>query len=238
MELVEKKDNIIIFRTKIEDSLANAIRRYVFEVPILAIDEVEISKNDSALYDETIAHRLGLVPLITPKTIAKTKEIKLKLTTKKEGLVLSKELKGDIKPVFDEIPITVLNKDQELELTAMVKFGKGSEHSKFSPGLITYRNIMEIKFDKDCPQEIIDACPKNLIKNDAGKIKVSDALTCDLCDICVESANKMKKDSAKIEQTDELLITIESFGQISPSEIFKKSIEELKKDLSEVSKEI
>lgn len=238
MELAEKNERKIIFKSKIEDSLANAIRRYVFEIPILAIDEVEISKNDSALYDETIAHRLGLIPLVTPKSIAKSKEIKLKLSSKKEGFVLSKELKGEIKPVFDEIPITLLNKDQELELTSIVKFGKGSEHSKFTPGLITYREIIEIKFDKDCPEEIIQSCPKNLIKQEAGKTKITDALACDLCEMCVESANKIKEGFAKTEPTGEILITVESFGQISPSEIFKRSIEELRKDLNEISKQI
>ena len=56
-------------------SLANAIRRSVLEIPIMAIDNVEISKNDSALYDEIIAHRLGLIPIKTSKTIKQTGEV-------------------------------------------------------------------------------------------------------------------------------------------------------------------
>ena len=63
MEIIERKENQITFRAEISDSLANAVRRYINQIPILAIDEVEIYKNDSPLYDETVAHRIGLIPL-------------------------------------------------------------------------------------------------------------------------------------------------------------------------------
>ena len=69
MKLIKKTEEKIIISEEIEDSLINAIRRFVHEIPILAIDEVEIFKNDSALYDETIAHRLGLIPLKMDKSV-------------------------------------------------------------------------------------------------------------------------------------------------------------------------
>ena len=58
MELLETKEDKMIFSIDVEDSLANAIRRYVNQIPVLAIDEVEIIKNDSALYDETVSQKL------------------------------------------------------------------------------------------------------------------------------------------------------------------------------------
>ena len=58
----------------------------------------------------------------------------MKLKTKKEGFVYSGELEGDAEVVYDKIPITLLDKGQELEIKATLKAGKGEEHEKFSPG--------------------------------------------------------------------------------------------------------
>ena len=44
MRIIEKNENLIAFTADIDESLANSIRRYVSEVPTLAIDEVEIFK--------------------------------------------------------------------------------------------------------------------------------------------------------------------------------------------------
>ena len=93
METINKTKDKYIFKTEIEDSLINSIRRYVGQIQLAAIDEVEIIKNDSPLYDETLAHRLGLVPL---KQSSK-KEGKLKLSSQEKGMVYSGSLKGDLK---------------------------------------------------------------------------------------------------------------------------------------------
>ena len=237
MKLINKKDNQITFTTEVDESLANAIRRYLNQIPILTIDEIEISRNDSPLYDETIAHRVGLIPLKIDKSVNKKKDIKLKLNTKKEGMVYSKELTGSVNIVYGQIPITSLNKGQELEIVAIARLGKGSEHSKFSPGLMFYRNIIDVKVDKNCPQEVVDACPQKILKLENGKVVVKDNYKCDMCGACID-INTKRKDSIELIPTKELMISLESFGQLSIEEIFKKSIEILKKDLKEVSKKV
>jgi DNA-directed RNA polymerase subunit D len=235
MKKIEKTENQIIFTAEMDETIANSIRRYINQVPVLAVDEVEISKNDSALYDETVAHRIGLIPL--KMNTATKKPGKLKLDVKKEGVVYSSELKGNPTVVYKNIPITILNDNQELQLVATVEAGKGSEHSKFSPGLMFYRNVAKIIIDKEFYEEIRKLCLGAEITEKGNKIIIIDNKKRGVADVCEGVVNKKKK-KAEINPTGELMITVESFGQISVEDIFKKSIGSLKKDLASVAKEI
>lgn len=237
MEIIERKENQITFRAEISDSLANAIRRYLNQIPILAIDEVEIYKNDSPLYDETVAHRIGLIPLNMDKATNEKTEMELKLEVKGEGLVYSGDLKGALGVVYDKIPITSLGEEGEMQVVAFAKTGKGSEHSKFSPGLMFYRHVVEIKMDGDLYERMKELLPNNEIKKEGKNIVILDDQKKEVSDICEEICREEGKKLEMIPK-DELLITIESFGQIEVNEIFKRAISALEKDLEFVSKKI
>jgi len=234
MKLIEKKDNQIVFESEIDESLANSLRRYLNHIPILAIEEIEILKNDSPLYDETVAHRIGLIPL---ENKGVKNEPKLKINSEKEGFVYSGELKGSVKPVYGNIPITYLNKNQEFEVEAITKIGKGIEHTKFSPGLMFYRNVVEITVDKELQNKIKELCPENEIREKGNKIVILDNKKKEVEDVCESICNENGKE-AEIELKDNLIITLESFGQLNVNEIMKNAIGEFKKDLLEVSKKV
>lgn len=58
------KDVIVFELTKSDESMANSLRRaMIAEVPTMAVDNVYIDENSSVLWDEFLAHRIGLVPL-------------------------------------------------------------------------------------------------------------------------------------------------------------------------------
>ncbi len=238
MKTISKKNNQITFTAEIDESLANAVRRYIDQIPILAVDEVEISKNDSPLYDETVAHRIGMVPLKMDKTIDEKSVEQLTLIAKKDGVIYSEELKGRISPVYGKIPLTVLKKGQELEILATARTGKGNTHSKYSPGFMFYRNSVNVKIDKDCLKEVVNTCPQKILALKDGKISVTDESKCDMCELCVEFCKKTGKGKIDLVPTKELVITVEGFGQIPEEEIFKRAIEVLKDDLKELAKKI
>lgn len=156
IEILERKKHAIKFSVEgVKPSFANALRRIMIsEVPTMAIEWVDFKKNDSALYDELIAHRLGLIPLTYDKRAYKLPEecreasVKdsqcyAKLTLKKRGpcVVYSGDLKSEdesVKPVFDKIPIVELLENQELELIAYARLGYGREHIKWQGAVVGY----------------------------------------------------------------------------------------------------
>ena len=230
MELIQNTPEKLILRMDANVALANAIRRSVPEVPVLGIDEVEIFKNDSALYDEIIAHRLGLVPLKTEKGMSEKTKIEFKLSKKGPCTVYSEDLHGSAEIVHGKIPITILGEDHKLELVATAVLGKGNDHAKSMPGLCYYRHILEIR-----------SSPKvdTLVQSNKGAIKPEkkgSTWLCDIPDSVVEEIERLDKDAVK--DSSEILFIIESFGNMPAKDILVKATEALEKNLNEVEKAI
>lgn len=160
VEIIKLEDDYIEFYLLNADlSFANTLRRMMIaEVPTMAIDMVNIRANTSPLFDEFIAHRLGLIPLVSREVghyeysrkcncnepcescsvqfILKVKcESEHMEVTTEHIKALSKD--NSVVPVKndkeDHILICKLRKNQELDMHMIAKKGIGKEHSKWSP---------------------------------------------------------------------------------------------------------
>lgn len=224
MEAIIKTPEKMVVRTDMNYSILNAIRRSVEEIPTLAIDEVEIFKNDSALYDEVLAHRIGLIPIKNDSKI--TSKTTGNLTLKKVGpcTVYSGDFKGDLKIVYDNIPLTILEKDQEIEIVATANVGVGIQHTKYVPGLVYYRNLLEVKTGN----VKIDS----IVQNSTGIIKPEkkgNKWICDLSDFQIDEIKNLEKEA--VSDSKEFLLFIESFGMLDSEKILSKAIETLQKNI-------
>ncbi len=230
METIENTQEKLVLKGEISESLANAIRRSVAEIPTLAIDEVEIFKNDSALYDEVLAHRLGLIPLKTEKGMSEKTKIDLKLSKTGPCTVCASDLEGNAEVVYGKIPITILGEGHKLELVATATLGKGISHAKYTPGLAYYRHILEVKSSPEI-DKLVQKSKGAIRAEKKGAIWVAD-----LQEETVDEINKMDKNAIK--DSKEMVFIIESFGLLSAKDIFSKAIEALTENLDEFEKAI
>lgn len=145
-------------------AFANSLRRVVLaEVPIMAIDLVEIEANTSVLADEFLAHRLGLVPLVSKNIddVAYSRDcdceqycelcsVTLTLHARCTGDDIMKVYARDLvvdparanqwvgNPVITDVDrlgtvICKLRKGQELRMKCIAKKGIAKEHVKWAP---------------------------------------------------------------------------------------------------------
>jgi DNA-directed RNA polymerase subunit D len=237
---IKGKGNTLELEVKdASDWYVNTLRRLMMnEVPTMAIEVVEIGKNDSILYDEVLSHRLGLIPLTTDlksyvlpgaeetdkhEYLAQS-SCKLTLEAKGPCVVLAKDLKSKdpkVKPVYPDMPIVKLLDGQELRLEATAVLGVGKVHAKWSTGHVFYRKIPAITIKSNnvaCAQ----VCPTGTLTEKAGKVPVNDEKTCILCMACVDLDGGK---SVGLETGNDYLFKIESWGQLSPDEIVEKAID-------------
>ncbi len=239
VQILNNKDNKLTFAINgINPVMANTLRRLIMtEVPVLAIDEVEFQKNTSALYDEILAHRLGLIPLKTDlksynlKEECKCKgkgcalcELKLMLKANEDGIVYSSELKStdpEAIPVYPDMPIVELIKKQKLELEATAILGKGKTHMKFSPALAYYRGYPEFIVKDNANLKRIQEELNNIIIVKGNKIEIKDLNEWnDRHEEILEINNVQVKNSE-----EKFIFNIESWGQLTCKEILLKALE-------------
>ena len=255
IKLLNKEKEKVSFVIKDTDTVfVNTLRRSISSnVPTLAIDTVKFIKNNSALYDEILAHRLGLVVL---KTDLKSYSLKSESKAKKSPtteLLLTLDCKGPctvyaenliskdpkVKPVYPKTVIVKLDKGQELKIEATAVLGTGKEHAKFSPGLAYYQGYPQIKILKPTAQgatEAVKICPTKVFRAENKQLKVHDLEKCVLCNACVDLLG-----DGVIEvkgSNNDFIFHLEPWGQLKSDEILEKAIDVIDEKLDDFAAEI
>ncbi|MEM3154479.1 MAG: DNA-directed RNA polymerase subunit D [Candidatus Woesearchaeota archaeon] len=241
----DKKTGRVTFMLKnANPAFANALRRIMIEaVPSMAIEEVEFVQNNSALYDEILAHRLGLLPLTTDlkgyevkkpeDELSAKNSVKLTLKAKGPCTVYAEDLKckdPKVKPVFPKTPIVKLLKGQELELEATAILGIGKTHVKFSPCLAwyTYKPKVTVNNNHKDFDKFKDKYPPQIFNN--GKIDAKLIEQHDLYEAC----DGVNDEIVRIEHDPTTFVfNIEPWGQLSPSEILASASDHFNELLEE-----
>jgi len=234
IELSERKAKFVL--SDVSSSFANAIRRSILaEVPIMAIDDVNLYENTSVLFDEQLALRLGLIPL---KTDIKSYTLPDECTCNGAGctlcqvsLTLSAEgpkvvYSGDmvstdakVVPADPTIPVVELKEKHKVVVEAIARLGTGRNHSKWQAGVASgYKNMPVLSF-KECDLcgKCVEVCPRNILRYEGNGIIVTDIIECSMCRLCEESCDM---DAIKVSMDPKsFVMTFETTGAMTASEL-------------------
>ena len=242
-----------------DPTLANAIRRAIIaEVPTMAIEDVMVLENTSPMYDEILAHRLGLIPLTTdldsynlPEECSCKAELgcpkcRATLTLEAEAdegarTIYSEDLKPQdpgIHPVSSTIPIVKLAPGQKVKLEAYARLGRGREHAKWQPvSVCSYKYYPIVTIDEercDACGECVEYCPREILAVRGGKLRVSEELKCTMCNECARHCPK-EPPAIKISWDDTTFIfNIETTGSLKIDRIVREAVQVLLKKVEDL----
>jgi DNA-directed RNA polymerase subunit D len=245
--LSRKGDTMTFLLEDATPALANALRRImVSEIPTLAIETVDFQENSSPLYDEIVAHRLGLIPMsFNPGKLSLREECKCEgkgcplcqvvFVVDRTGpaIVRSGDMKStskDAHPTSPDFPITELAKGERLKLEAVAFLGKGQDHAKWQAAIATYQYYPEIVAvpGKDV-QKCVRGCPKGLLEVRGTKVTLRDPAQCDLCRACLKGCDCLELK----EDPNRFIFRVESVSGLKPDYIVEKAAEILESKAKE-----
>lgn len=251
LERTDRKMRLVI--DGISPAFANALRRAcIGEVPILAIDTVDFYINDSPAYDEVIAHRLAMIPLVFDRKAYVMREdckcegkgcsncqVVLVIDKKGPAIVYTKDMRSAdpaVKPLYPNMPIVELFAGQRLKLEATAVLGLGKEHAKWQAARAGYQYwpgaVLKGKIAN--PAAVVRACPRQALRINA---KVSVSADCDLCGECAKTARpagvlKIVGDRTKF------IFNIETISGLSVEQVWLSAIDALKKMVKEFARQL
>lgn len=268
IEMTPTKAQFVI--TDTNPSFANALRRTIIaDVPKMAIDNVEFHlgpimdekgtafESVSPLFDEMVAHRLGLIPIPTDLDAF---NFRSKCTCNGEGcpnctIMYSLNKKGpctvysgDLEPVGDAkfrikddlIPIVKLADDQALLIYATAELGTGTQHAKWQAALgAGYRYFAKIEIEHpkcDLGGSCVKVCPKGVLAKEDKKIVAKHPEKCNLCNSCVEvcDAGVIKVSSIPTK----ILFRFETDGALQAKEVLTRGLKILEERFENLREQV
>jgi DNA-directed RNA polymerase subunit D len=265
-----KEDRAVLLIDGADPAFVNAIRRTLLaDVPKMAIEEVEFHlgpirgedgkeyESVTPLFDEIIAHRLGLVPIPTdleafvPRDKCEacggegcpTCTIMYSLTKKGPGMVYSRDLEpvGDpsFKPVDPDIPIVKLGPGQAMLIYAKAILGTGREHAKWQAAqAAAYKYYPILEFDpkdKMLDERVASVCPVKILEVADGEFRVTDIEKCTLCKMCEQASEgriKVRGDSTKF------LFSFETDRSLTGEQVLLKGLKILQDKFTDLAKQV
>ncbi|EGW35725.1 uncharacterized protein SPAPADRAFT_58923 [Spathaspora passalidarum NRRL Y-27907] len=247
-----ERDHVNFILKNVSLASANSIRRTMLaEVPTLAIDLVEIDVNTSVLADEFIAHRLGLIPLVsegienltysrdcTCDNYCSKCSVRLELTAKCDSDSTMSVYASDLAkfhngsrlgdPVIRDAQgrgslICKLRKHQELRIVCIAKKGIAKEHAKWSP-------CAAVGFEYD---------PWNKLKHTDYWYEIDADKEWPKSENC--EWEEMPDPEAPFDYTAKptnFYFDVETVGNLPPNEVVVRSIETLQRKLADIAIEL
>ncbi len=239
IRVLHRGENTIQFIIEgVDAAFVNALRRaFLSDVPTFAVDYVIFYSNTSPLYDETIAHRLAMIPLTTERERYIPAEecceegcekcsVTLSLSKEGPGMVMSGDLiseDSDVVPAYDNIPIVKLGTNQKLTLNAIARIGYAKDHAKWQAAIASYQHVPHVTVNTDMCDlggACIEECPRNVLDILDDQLVPKYLYSCNLCGACMDVCDY---DAITVEPVENSFIfRLESFGNMSINDLIQE----------------
>jgi len=255
LEVLERGSNHARFVVHgVPQAVANFVRRSIIrEVPTMAVEEGLVIDNSSSMADEMLLHRISLIPFVsdidhyvapedcTCGSSLGCEKCVVRYTLKKEaaegpvtvysGDLVPEDPSTRVKPATSKIPIIKLAHGQRLSLELYVRVGSGKKHAKWQSGIATVTHVPRIEIDQGtCTVcgKCVEACARDVLGVEGGKVVVSKLYQCTLCGDCVKACPVQPSAIEVSPVKDSFVIYIESFGFLTPERMFSEAVNMLR----------
>ncbi|MBO4763985.1 MAG: DNA-directed RNA polymerase subunit D [Candidatus Methanomethylophilaceae archaeon] len=274
IEMAERKAKFILRNSS--PAMANALRRTLLsDLPKMAIHKVDFylgpltddngreCESSTPLFDEIIAHRLGMIPVPTDLDLFVPQEectcggagcpnCTIEYFLNKSGPctvysgdllpMVSPELREKFKVKDEFIPIVELINDQGVNISATAVMGTAKRHVKWQVcNGVGYKYMPVVRVDpaaasRDDVLECRDVCPKKVFDVKDGRLVVVDEMGCSLCRACTEHV----KDGGVTVTGDDttFLFKFETDGSYTAQQALDEALKVLRDEAKEFAEQI